>query len=494
VLLAGLGSVAAVGLAACGGSGAGTGTSSASLGATTATSAAPASTTGTATTAPTTASSAARASTAATTSATAPAATSLAASSAAPGKAPVAMEFEHFFTGTLWDNGFKPIVDLFEERNPSIKWDGLAVGYNDMLPKLITLTAGGTPPDGTSTPNEWAIIAALQGLLQPIDDRIAKAGSPTSGWIADIFPARMSNYAVNGKHYGLPIDMGTSAIYYDKDVFDEAGVAYPKPGWTWNDLWGIASKLTLKKGDQKIYGFQYANDLYWLYALYGSLGGSYFDKALTKATFDTAASEQALQTLLDARVKSNVTPYGAEATAISKQANGKQQFTLGLYGMDHAWIGLIAYLHDKGVAVKNWDVAPIPTGGPDQVQIVGGQGFAIVSGAKHPDEAWAWNTFMVSDDVQKMLGVNGVWDPGRKSMAKYGLPKDGQPSRFIEAFYDPVATAGFSPWWYVPGWDQWSKVINDGLKPAWDGQATASDVAAKITPTLNAMLQNRPKA
>jgi multiple sugar transport system substrate-binding protein len=292
----------------------------------------------------------------------------------------------------------------------------------------------------------------------------------------------------------VAIDLGASAVYYDKDRFDQAGVAYPKPGWTWKDLWTMAGKLTLQQGSQRQFGLQYATDLHWLYPFYGSLGGTYFDQGLTKATFDTAASQTALQTLLDARVKSNVTPYGAQATAISKQANGKQPFTLGDYGMEHAWIGLIAYLHDKGVAVKNWDVAPIPTGGPAQVQMVGGQGFAIVSGAKHPDEAWEWNTFMASDDVQKMLGVNGVWFPGRKSMAKFGLPSDGQPSRFIEAFYDPVATAGMSPWWYVPGWDQWSKVITDALAPAWNGQASTSDVAAKITPTVNSMLQARPKA
>ncbi|GEM_PF-357796 len=278
------------------------------------------------------------------------------------------------------------------------------------------------------------------------------------------------------------------------DAIDQAGIAYPKPGWTWNDLWTMAGKLTLQQGDQRRFGLQYATDLHWLYPFYGSLGGTYFDQGLTKATFDTAASQTALQMLLDARVKSNVTPYGAQATAISKQANGKQPFTLGNYGMEHAWIGLIAYLHDKGVAVTNWDVAPIPTGGPAQVQMVGGQGFAIVSGAKHPEEAWIWNTFMVSDEVQKMLGVNGVWFPGRKSMAKFGIPSDGQPSRFIEAFYDPVGTAGMSPWWYVPGWDQWSKVITDALAPAWNGQALASDVAAKITPTLDSMLQARPKA
>jgi multiple sugar transport system substrate-binding protein len=510
-LLAALAGTTSLGLAACGGaatttatvapasssaastsaisSAASTALTSASQATTASTSAAlSAATTASSTTAsaPVTASSASATTTASSASAMA-ASTSAAATS--PGKAQVSMQFEHFFTGTLWDNGFKPIVALFEQQNPNIKWDGLAVGYGDMLTKLTALVAGGVPPDGTSASSNWVNEAAVKGMLQAVDDRIAKDKNPA---IADMYPARLANNVVNGKQYGLPIDMGTSAVYYNKDLFDAAGVAYPKPGWTWDDLWAMAGKLTQQKSDHKQFGFQYSTDLHWLYPAYGGLGGTYFDQQLTKATFDTASSESALQTLLDARVKTNVTPYGAEAKAISTQANGKQPFTLGLYGMEHNWIGLIAYLHDKGVSVKNWDVAPVPKG-PAQVQIVGGQGFAIVAGAKRPDEAWAWNTFMVSDEVQKMLGVNGVWFPARKSMAKFGVPTDGQPTRFVEAFYDPISTAGFSPWWYVPGWQDWSKTINDGLSPAWNGQASANDVAAKIVPTLDSMLKNKPK-
>ena len=492
LLLAALNGAAALGLAACGGAAAVTARSAAS----TATSAASSSATANAATtqaASVTATKAATSSTMAAATTTSAAASGAAASVSAPGKAQVAMQFEHFFTDTLWTQGFQPIVALFEERYPAIKWDGLAVGYGDMLTKLITLSAGGVPPDGTSSSSTWVNQAAVQGLLQPLDDRISKEKDPTAGWIADIFPARQQNYTINGKQYGLAIDMGTSAVYYNKDLFDAAGLAYPKPGWTWNDLWGMAVKLTQQKGDHKQYGFNYSTDLHWLYPIYGGLGGTYFDKPLTKATFDAPGSEQALQTLLDARVKTNVTPYGDGLKAVKAAANKKQPFTLGFYGMEHAWIGLIAYLEDKGAPVKNWDVAPIPKG-PDQVQIVGGQGFSIVAGAKHPDEAWDWNTFMVSDDVQKMLGVNGVWFPGRKSMAKFGQPADGKPSRFIEAFYDPVGTGGFSPWWYVAQWQDWQKVINDGLAPAWNGQASASDVAAKITPTLDNLLQQRGKA
>ena len=417
-----------------------------------------------------------------------------AATAASPGKAAVTMEFENFFDPdpNLRDH-FKQLAAMWEAQHPGVSWQGVGTTSADMLQKLITLVAGGSPPDGTSASEEWGKVAAIQGLIQPLDDRIAKETKPVTDWFADLLPARWSNYAVDNKRYGLPIDLGTEAVFYNKDLLAAAGLPEPKSDWTWDDLWAMATKLTTQKGQQQQYGFNYPTDLHWLYSAYGSLGGSYFDEALTKATFDTPASQSALQTLLDAKVKTKVTPYGAALTALTKAANGKFPFTLGWYGMELFRFGLIGYLHAPGVAVQNYDVVPVPKGSK-RLQIVGGQGFALVTGAKHPDEAWSWSTFMVSDEAQRFLGQNSVWNPGRRSMGHYALPPDGKPSRFIEAFYDTVTTDGFSPWWYVPGWDQWSKVITDGLTPAWNGQATASDVAAKITPALDTMLKSQAKA
>ncbi len=426
--------------------------------------------------------------------AVATAAATATASASAPGKAQVVMEFENFFDPdpNLRDH-FKQLAAMWEAQHPGVSWQGVAATSAEMEQKLITLVAGGSPPDGTSASEEWGKVAAIQGLIQPLDDRIAKEAKPVTDWFADLLPARWSNYEVNNKRYGLPIDLGTEAIFYNKDLLAVAGLPEPKSDWTWDDLWSMASKLTTMKGQQQQYGFNYPTDLHWIYSAYGSLGGSYFDQGLTKATFDTPASQTALQTLLDAKVKNHVTPYGAALTALTKTANGKFPFTLGWYGMELFRFGLIGYLHAANVGVQNWDVAPVPKGTQRQ-QIVGGQGFAIVTGAKHPDEAWSWSTFMVSDAAQQYLGQNSVWNPGRRAMGHYALPPDGKPSRFMEAFYDTVTADGFSPWWYVPGWDQWSKVINDGLSPAWNGQASASDVAAKITPTLDSMLKSQAKS
>jgi multiple sugar transport system substrate-binding protein len=420
--------------------------------------------------------------------------TAATATAAAPGKAQVVMEFENFFDPdpNLREH-FKQLATMWEAQHRGVRWQGVAATSPQMQQKLITLVAGGSPPDGTSASEEWGKVAAIQGLIQPLDDRIAKEAKPVTDWFADLLPARWSNYAVNNKRYCLPIDLGTEAIFYNKDLLAVAGLPEPKADWTWDDLWAMATKLTTLKGQQQQYGFNYPTDLHWMYSAYGSLGGSYFDERLTKATFDTPASQTALQTLLDAKVKSHVTPYGAALTTLTKTANGKFPFTLGWYGMELFRFGLIGYLHAANVGVQNWDVAPIPKGTQRQ-QIVGGQGFALVTGAKHPDEAWSWSKFMVSDDAQKYIGQNSVWNPGRRSMGHYALPPDGKPSRFLEAFYDTVTSDGFSPWWYVPGWDQWSKVINDGLAPAWNGQASASDVAAKITPALDTMLKSQAKS
>ena len=89
------------------------------------------------------------------------------------------MEFLHFFTGVLWDNGFKPIIDAFETKYPTIKWRGTAIPYGEMHTKIVTLVAGGTPPDGMSVPSDRAPELILRRVLRESNSylMIASGGS-----------------------------------------------------------------------------------------------------------------------------------------------------------------------------------------------------------------------------------------------------------------------------------------------------------------------------
>lgn len=409
--------------------------------------------------------------------------------------APVEIEFLHFFqSGNLWEQGFKPIIARFEELHPAIRWKGLDVPYGEMLPKLIALTAAGTPPDALSLPSSVAGEAVYAALVRDIDGYVARDKQLP---LADLWAARLENFRFEKKLYALPIDVGTSAIYYNKDAFDAAGLPYPRADWTWDDLLALATRLTRKGGDHPQWGFQFSTDLHWFYPIFAQHGGAYFDRDLTRTLLDSAASIAALEFFVDLHSRRGIAPTAQEAAQLGTEARAAtgsaQPFVLGRYAIEYAWIGLMTFVKHPAAGAMKWDVAPIPLKDGTRVQIVGGQGFAITAGARQPDAAWTFTAWMVSDEPQKLLGVNGVWTPCRKSLARYGQPADGVPANFLQAFIEPIERFGFSPWWYVPGWREWSRLITEALGPVWRGERGVSEAVRELAGPLNEALRTRPR-
>ena len=81
-----------------------------------------------------------------------------------------------------------------------------------------------------------------KGAFLPLDDFIADAQYPLD--VSIYLPGVMEPGQWNGAQYLLPKDFSPLAIYYNKKLFDEAGVAYPQEGWTWDDLLATAQQLT----------------------------------------------------------------------------------------------------------------------------------------------------------------------------------------------------------------------------------------------------------
>ncbi len=408
----------------------------------------------------------------------------------------VNMTFVHFFNGVLWTGSFKHLVEQFEKENPTIKWTGIEVPYSEMMTKTITLAAGGQPPDGPSLDNDTIRSVILPGLLKELGPYVTTDALD----LKDFYQARLDANMQDGKLYALPIDMGSGAIYYNKDMFDAAGLKYPDPKWTYDDILATAQKLTLDKSGKhaddagfdakniKQYGFQFQTAPYRFYNLArGFSGAEYFDKDITKTRFNEPPTIKAMQWFADLRNKYHVAPSPAQDQAM--RAGGIQPFTSGAWAMEHTWIGLIAYLHEEGVKVKNWDVVNLPET-PTAAQEVGGQGFVILNQAKNADAAWKWTKYMAGDEVQKFLGVNGVWFPSRKSMAQYGLPKDRKPEHFMQAFYDQVDKHGVAPWWFVPGWSQWQDIITNEFDAMWAGSKPPQAVAATIQQKLDPLVKD----
>ncbi|MDF2722567.1 MAG: extracellular solute-binding protein family 1 [Paenibacillus sp.] len=219
----------------------------------------------------------------------------------------------------------------------------------------------------------------------------------------------------NGGIYGLPAFIGTSGLYYNKDLFDKFGVAYPKDGITWDDVYELAVKLTRNDGGTQYYGF--ANDnLSYLQVNQYSL--DLVDPKTQKAAFETDAWKKIVQTLTKFMTIPNVDV--AQATVANFN-------TKAIVAMATNYTGCCGFTPGEGV--KNWGVVKIPEF--KDIPGVGPQSFPnywyMSSISKNRDTSFEVMKYIISEEFQASLNARGLAtalnDP--KMYANYGkeLPK-----------------------------------------------------------------------
>lgn len=199
-----------------------------------------------------------------------------------------------------------------------------------------------------------------------------------------------------GGIYGLPAFIGTSGLYYNKDLFDKFAEPYPKDGITWDELYNLAVKLTRKDGDVQYYGF--ANDnLNYLQVNQYSL--DLVDPKTFKASFETDSWKKIVQMLTKF-----MTIQGVDVA----QASVANFNTKGTVAMATNYTGCCGFTPGDGV--KNWGVVKIPDF-PD-IRNVGPQVFPnywyMSSISKHRDAAFEVMKFIASEEFQASLNARGL--------------------------------------------------------------------------------------
>ncbi|HBG00187.1 MAG TPA: hypothetical protein DDW87_01245, partial [Firmicutes bacterium] len=154
----------------------------------------------------------------------------------------------------------------FEAQHPDIEIEYVQIPSSEYYTKVLTMVAGGTPPDvamlGMDKLGTWVPRGALQDLTPYIEE---------AGLDLDVFfPAVQEAVQHMGGIYAMPRDATTSVVAYNKTLFDQAGVPYPEAGWTKEDFLNTARALVQKEGTQTTV-FGYAFDTFsdgfidWLY-------------------------------------------------------------------------------------------------------------------------------------------------------------------------------------------------------------------------------------
>ncbi len=315
------------------------------------------------------------------------------------------------------------------------------------------------------------------------------------------YPARLKSGEWQSVLYGIPIDMGSSAIYYNKKAFDAKGIPYPKSTWTYEDLLHTAMKLTVdgngKSPDEsgfnpsnvKQWGFNFDFSTYRFYYIYtGYNGAQYFNPAVSTLELGNPQSMESLNFFLDMINKYHVASTATYYNGVSDNG-ATEPFTSGLYAMTFQWIGLIGWLHANGVKVTDYDTINLPQT-PTAKQEVGGQTFVISKNSTHPAAAWSWIEFMTAEYAQKALGLSGAWFPAQDRFASFAWPSDHKPAHFFESFYDPIAKYGLSEWWFTEDWPQWQTYTDNALIDIFSNLKTPSQAVSYIKGGIGSQLSS----
>ncbi len=294
----------------------------------------------------------------------------------------------------------------FSVENPDIlvKYEPITGDYKQVL---LTGIASGTEPDVYYIDIFWWQELAKNDVLLPIDDLMTGSGVART----DFIPALLDAFTYNGITYGIPKDFNTLGMFFNKDLFDAAGLAYPTDDWTWTDLKATATALTdLTDPNKPVYGFCTAPDAGRFPAFVFQNGGTVMNADFTDTTLDSPAAIEAAEFYTSFRTEG----VGAMPSDVGEGWQGTV-FGKGQCAMVYEGAWLIPYLRDQFPGLKYGVVIP-PAGPVGEGNLIFTVAWGISANTQNPDAAWRVVNYLTSEASQKTVLESGFALPSRISL------------------------------------------------------------------------------
>lgn len=330
-------------------------------------------------------------------------------------------------------NLYIELVEEFEARNPDIRIHINWIPSSQYQMKLKTLIAAGSPPDLFYCGDVW--IAYYLPFLYDLTEFVERDRDEIA--LDDFYPALLEGCQQDDRYYFLPRWFNVSLLYYNLTLFDEAGVDYPTPDWTWDDYLEAAKRLTRRneRGAVEVWGTNTVPYWWgeWLILVRQS-GGRLFNEDITRCTLDTPEAIRGMQFYSDKIHKHQVSPRPGHGPDLGF-ASGRMAMEFG--GHTGQWPIF------NSIEGLEWDIEILPEG---PVTRSGGElsleALGVSRDIRHPEEAWEFVKFMSTPESIRRY-VEAGYLSARMSVAEETLlaPERMTNPRNIEAVYHALEYA-----------------------------------------------------
>jgi len=419
-------------------------------------------------------------------------------------EAPVSTGEKVKITYSIWGTATEQeatqlIADKFNASQDKIEVTVMSIPNENYTTKLNTMATAGQLPD-SGMMIEGNVIQWSQ------NDMLADISSMYEG--SDTKPIESVAYKYNGKTVAYSSSNEILVLYYNKDMFDKAGVAYPPTSiddaWTWDEFVANSKKLTIDKNGKHAdedgfdpqnitqYGCMVENYTWQLEEYCLSNGGGFYSADGTEVTIDSPASVEAIQKVADLYLKDHVAPLSVGQTddGVSRSliAGTCAMTTNGTWNVGTC----LPAAKDEGL---NYGIAVLPYM-KDKVTLNTSGANVVFAQSKNPKEAMEWIKWYSQEENSWGLIESGIWMPildkyytdetfTHKWLDNPNFPPYEEYKSVVvdNAISSAAKQAG---WYYTNNTADFNTMLASVLGDVWTGKATAQEAISKNIDQLKA--------
>ena len=376
----------------------------------------------------------------------------------------------------VWDVNQVPVMEelaaAFTTEHPNITIKVQMTPWADYWTKLRAAVTGGAAPDVFWMNGPNIQLYADNGVIMPLSDRIGEAKLDLGAYPK----ALIDLYTFEGKVYGLPKDFDTIGVWYNKELFDAAKVAYPKDDWTWADFKTAAAKLTNPAKGVYAVGANLSGQEYYYNTIYQA-GGQVISPDGKTSGYDQPATIEGLRFWTDL-IKAKQSPDLKTMT----DTQPLQLFESGKLAMYWGGSWNVSEFGKNEYTKSRVDVAPLPAGAK-KATIIHGLANVVSAKTSHPEQAWEFVRYLGSQPAAEILGREGPIPAYSGTQTAWAEAN----KRFkVALFLDAVSYA--VPYPVSRNTAAWNEVEAKHLTQAYSGEVDVDTAAKALANDMNALL------
>ena len=360
------------------------------------------------------------------------------------------------------------LISAYMSSNPQFRIEAQPIPASDYAQQLLDRLDRNAPDLFFAADPQVPTLIKRNALLDvsPLLPAVARL-APT-----DFQPVPLSVWRRGAALYGLPADVVPHVLFYNRDLFDAAGLAYPVPGWTWNDWLTAAKQLSTPGGQAPRYGTAL---MPWSAMVWGN-GGELLSADGKHTLLDRPEAAAGIQFAAAMVNVHHVAPPPPLAGGPDPIELFKQQRVAMLPAPSSMMTSLL-----EAKLPFRWGIAPLPAG-PVPASPLSVAGLAVSARSANKEAALAFASWAVGPEGNKAKAH--LLPFAAPALTAAGARPAEVPG--AEAIAQALPHGRTLP--QVEQWPAIADLVNQALIPVWQGQMTAAAAYAQVAPKIDALL------